>query len=150
LQGNPLNARTEIVVTEQPSARPARVGGSPAFIAAHGITAKTGLAFEHAFTLARLVLDEGGGPVPCRGKNAMIKKPAEKALMELGLISVEGSSEFTQRAYLELSIDGRISELLDAKFSGVKITPVRVAERAKWAATATQEAFNLVGACLVN
>jgi hypothetical protein len=135
-------------VSEQPAARPARVGGSPAFIAAHEIRAKTGLAFEHAFALARLVLDEGGGPVPCRGRNAMIKKPAEKALGELGLISVDASSEFTQRVYLELSIDGRISELLDAKFSGVKITPVHAAEQAKWAAVATQAAFDLVGACL--
>ena len=137
-------------MTEQPEARPKHVGGSPAFIAAHGITAKTGLTFEHAFALARLVLEEGGGPVPSRSRNAMIKKPAEKALMELGLISVEAASEFTQRVYLELNVNGRISELLDAKFSGIKITPAHAVERARWTAVATQEAFDLIGTCLVD
>jgi len=100
-------------MTESPAAEPLRVGGtSMPFKAAHGIVKSTGLAFEHAYTLARLVLEEGGGPVSCRGRSSFIKKPAETALMRLGLIEVDASSEFTQRYYIELNADGRISERL--------------------------------------
>jgi len=118
------------------------------FKAAHGIVKSTGLAFEHAYTLARLVLEEGGGPVSCRGRSSFIKKPAETALMRLGLIEVDASSEFTQRYYIELNADGRISELLDAKFATVKLTAREATERAKWAAVATQAAFDLVATSL--
>lgn len=120
------------------------VGGSPAYVAAHGIKDHTDLSFDHAFVLAKLVLEEGGGPVSCRGKGSTIKKPAETALVQQGLIEVSGSSEFTQRVYIELNVDGRIAELLDAKYSGVKITPISATQRLKWAATATKDAFDLV------
>jgi hypothetical protein len=138
----------EMVVTEQPAAGPKRVGGNPAFVAAHGIVDKAGLSFEDAYALARLVLVEGGGPVSSRGRNAFLKKPTEVALMERELIEVDAGSEYTQRVYLQLGIDGRISELLDAKYSGIKITPNSVTERARWAAVATQKAFDLVAECL--
>jgi len=136
-------------MTEGPAASPRRVGGTDlAFIAAHGITDHSGLSFEHAYVLAKLVLEEGGGPVSCRGRGAAIKKPTEKALMDRGLIEVEASSEFTQRFYVHLNVDGRITELLDAKFAGVKVTPLATNENLRWAAVATQAAFDLVAASL--
>ena len=141
-------AGMEMAVTEQPAVGPRRVGGNPAFVAAHGIVDRTGLSFEDAYTLARLVLVEGGGPVSSRGRNAFLKKPTEVALMDRELIEVEAGSEYTQRVYLQLSVDGRISELLDAKYSDIKITPKGVTERIRWAAVATQKAFDLVAECL--
>jgi len=134
-------------MTEQPAVSPRRVGGSPAFVAAHAIVDKTGLSFEDAYVLARLVLVEGGGPVSSRGRNSFMKKPTENALMSRELIEVEGGAEYTQRFYLQLDVDGRISELLDAKYSGVKITPKSATERIRWAAVATQKAFDLVAEC---
>ena len=113
-------------MTEQPAVDPRQVGGNPAFVAAHGIVDRTGLSFEDAYALARLVLVEGGGPVSCRGRNAFLMKPTEVTLMGLELIEVDAGSEYTQRFYLQLSVDGRISELLDAKYSGIKITPKSV------------------------
>jgi hypothetical protein len=137
-----------MVMTDQPAVTPRRVGGSPAFVAAHAIVHKTGLSFDDAYTLAKLVLVEGGGPVTTRGRNAFMKKPTEDALMSRELIEVEGGVEYTQRYYLQLNVDGRISELLDAKYSGVKVTPKSVTERIRWAAVATQQAFDLVAECL--
>jgi hypothetical protein len=138
----------EKVVTEQPAVGPRRVAGNPTFVAAHGIVERTGLSFEDAYTLARLVLLEGGGPVPSRGRNAFLKKPTEVALMGRELIEIDADSEYTQRFYLQLSVDGRIRELLDAKYSGIKITPKSVTERIRWTAVATQKAFDLVAECL--
>ncbi|TVZ00011.1 hypothetical protein EAS64_38655 [Trebonia kvetii] len=116
------------------------------FKAAHGIVKSTGLGFEHAYTLARLV--EGGGPVSCRGKNSFITKPAETALMRLGLIAVDASSEFTQRYYIDLNVGGPLGELLDAKFARPKLTAREATERARWSAVATQDAFDLVATSL--
>ena len=131
------------------STNPRRVGGTNlAFIAANGIMDHGDLSFEHAYALAKLVLDDGGGPVSCRGQGAVIKKPTETALMNQGLIEVQASSEFTQRFYAQLSVDGRISELLDAKFAGVRVTPLSAKEHLRWAAVATQAAFDLVAAHL--
>src|SRR5258707_11923131 len=74
-------------MTDKPAASPHRVGGTNlAFAAAHGVAERTGLSFEDAYLLARIVLHEGGGPVSCRGRGPMIKKPAEKAMMDPGLI----------------------------------------------------------------
>ena len=42
----------------------------------------------------------------------MIKKPTENALLREGLIEIHGSSDFTQRVYLELNVDTAIRELL--------------------------------------
>jgi hypothetical protein len=61
------------------------------------------------------VLVEGGGPVSSRGRNAFLKKTTEDAPMSRQLIEVEAGSEYMQRYYLQLSVDGRISELLDAQ-----------------------------------
>ena len=130
------------------SSRPSRVGGNTTYVSAHGIADRTGLPFEDAYLLAKIVLEEGGGPVSCRGKGATLKKPTEERLVQSGLIKVDASSEFTQYVYLELNLDGPVRELLDAKFAGVRITPAYVTERARWAAVATQDAFDLVNACL--
>jgi hypothetical protein len=135
-------------MTEQPAVSPRRVSGSPAYVAAHALVGKIGLSFDDAYTLARLVLVEGGGPVSTRGRSAFMKKPTEDALMSRELIEVEGGAEYTQRYYLQLNIDGRISELLDAKYSGVKITHKSAIERIRWAAVATQKAFDLIAECL--
>jgi hypothetical protein len=103
------------------------------------------LTFDQAYTLAKLVLEEGGGPVSCRGRGAVIKKPTETALVSRGLIEVHGSSEFTQYVYIQLNIDGRLRELLDNQLaSGVKVIPHFASERLRWAAVATQAAFDLV------
>jgi hypothetical protein len=118
------------------------------YSSAHGVASRTGLSFEDAFILTRLVLQEGGGPVACRGRKAMIKKPTEKALMELGLIELHGASEFTQRVYIQLNVDSAIRELLDRRAGGVKITPVEFTEHVKFVAVATQAAFDLVSECL--
>jgi hypothetical protein len=136
-------------MTEQPTVGPRRVGGSPAFVAAHGIKDHSDLSFADAYALTKLVLEEGGGPVSCRGRAAVIKKPTETALVNLGLIEVDGSSEFTQRYYIELNIGGDIRDLLDAQFPpGVKLTPHSADQRLRWAAVATQAAFDLVAAYL--
>jgi hypothetical protein len=135
-------------VTGQPLT-PRRVGGSPSFVAAHGITDHSDLSFDQAFALAKLVLEEGGGPVSCRGRGAVIKKPTETALVNRGLIEVHGSSEFTQYVYIELNIDGHLRELLDNQLaSGVKVIPNFATERLRWAAVATQAAFDLVATYL--
>jgi hypothetical protein len=131
------------------TAVPRRVGGSSlAFVSAHGIKGHTDLSFEDAFALAKLVLEEGGGPVSCRGRGAVIKKPTETALMRRGLIEVHGSSEFTQRIYVQLIIDGRITDLLDVKFATARAIPKSVTERSRWAAVASQAAFDLVATYL--
>jgi hypothetical protein len=135
----------ETAVTEQPAAGPRRVGGSPAFVTAHGIKDHSDLSFEQAYALTKLVLEEGGGPVSCRGKGAVIKKPIQTALVRRGLIEVHGSSEFTQRSYIQLNIDGHVRKLLDAKFGvGVKVRPLSVTKNLRWPAVATQAAFDLV------
>jgi hypothetical protein len=132
-------------VIEQPTPSSRRVGGSPAFVAAHGIKDNSDLSFADAYALTKLVLEEGGGPVSCRGRGAVIKKPTETALISLGLIEVDGSSEFTQYYYIELNIRGDIRELLDAKFPpSLKLTPRAADERLRWTAVATQAAFDLV------
>jgi hypothetical protein len=132
-------------VTHEPKADGLkRIGGNPVFVAAHGIGHETELPFEQAYALAWLVLDEGGGPVSFTGKKAKLKKPLVTELTRLGLMEVVGWSEFTQRVHLELNVDGRVRELLDAKYAGVKITPVVAGQRARWVAQATQAAFNLV------
>ena len=71
-------------MTGQPSS-PRRVGGSPAFVAAHGISDHSDLSFDQAYTLTKLVLEEGGGPVSCRGRGAVIKKPTETTLGKSGV-----------------------------------------------------------------
>jgi hypothetical protein len=109
---------------------------------------RTSLSFADAFILTKLVLEEGGGPVTCRGRSAVIKKPTENALLREGLIEVHGSSDFTQRVYLELNVDTAIRELLDQRLGGVKVTPISVTERLMYVAVATQAAFDLVAKCL--
>jgi hypothetical protein len=123
---------------------PLRVGGSPAFVAAHGIAAETHMAFDQAYALSRIVLDEGGGPVPFTGRTVIIRKLAVTALAKLGLLEVVGSSDFDQRAYVQLNVDGRLSELLDAKYAGVRISFGPAQEKLRWVAVATQQAFDLV------
>lgn len=78
----------------------------------------------------------------------MIKKPTESALLRAGLIEVHGSSDFTQRVYLELNVDTAIRELVDKRLGGVKITPVSVTENLRYVAVATQAAFDLLIECL--
>ncbi len=78
----------------------------------------------------------------------MIKKPTENALLREGLIEIHGSSDFTQRVYLELNIDSAIRELLDKRLGGIKVTPVSVTEKLGYVAVATQAAFDLVTECL--
>ena len=75
----------------------------------------TNLLFEGAYILTKLVLEEGGGPVPCRGRRAMIKKSTENGLLREGLIEAHGHPEFTQRIYLGLNVDTQIRELLDVR-----------------------------------
>jgi hypothetical protein len=136
-------------MTEQPATSPRRVGGSPAFIAAHGIMNHSDLSFDQAYALTKLILENGGGPVPSRGRRAAIKKPVETALVNLGLIEVQGNSEFTQHFYLQLNIDGHVRELLDAKFAPeVRLTPRLATQRLRWAAVATQAGFDLVATYL--
>lgn len=117
---------------------PRRVGGNPAYVAAHGTANEMDLPFEHAYALARLVLDEGGGPVTFTGKKAKLAKPGVIALRNLGLVEQVGCSEFNQRVHIELNVDGRVQELIDARYSGLKITPLLAEERVKWLAQATQ------------
>ncbi len=78
----------------------------------------------------------------------MIKKPTENALLREGLIGIHGSSDFTQRVYLELNVDSAIRELLDKRLGGVRITPISVSEKLRYVAVATQAAFDLVTECL--
>lgn len=137
-------------MTESKRTGPSHIGGNPAFVSAHGIVSRTDLSFPDAYILAKLVLEEGGGPVKCRSRSrtTMIKKSTENALMGLGLIEVHASSEFTQYVYLELNVDTAIREMLDKRMGGVKITPLFVIEHPKYAAVATQAAFDLVAECL--
>ena len=126
------------------SSGPRRVGGNPAYVAAHAIAAETDLPFEHAYALARLVLDEGGGPVTFTGRKARLARSAVTALRNLGLVEQIGYSEFNQRVHVDLNVDGRVRELIDARYAGLKITPVQAQERVRWQAQATQAAFDLV------
>jgi hypothetical protein len=121
-----------------------RFGGSRTYVTARHIEIGTGLAFEHAYALTKLVLEEFGGPVPCRGRKATISTPTRKALMELGLIRVDASSEFTEWAYAELNVDGRLADVLEAKFIHTTVTDRDFTEGSKWAAVATQAGFDLV------
>jgi hypothetical protein len=131
-------------MTVPSSSGPRRVGGSPAFVSAHGIAANENIPFDQAYALAKLVVEQGGGPVSFTGKKAVISKPTVTALTNLGLLEVVGSSEFTQRVHVELNVDGRLAKLLDARYAGVKVTPLYATERLKLAAAATQAAFDLV------
>ena len=141
---NPANGLERELVTESDSVAPRRIGGSPAYVSAHEIRNRSDLSFEQAYALTKLVLEEGGGPVSCRGKGAVIKKPIETALVRRGLIEVQGSSDFNQRVYVELNVDGRVFELLHSKYAGITVIPKSVTERSKWTAVATQAAFDLV------
>jgi hypothetical protein len=70
-----------------------QVGGSPAFVAAHGIRGdRRDLTFEQAYGLARLVLELGGGPVPVRGKKAPLRRPTVRVLTQAGLVEQIGDS----------------------------------------------------------
>lgn len=126
----------------------------PMSVVVHRTYRRTGLLAVPVFhsqmptLLTKLVLEEGGGPVTCRGRSAVIKKPTENPLLREGLIEIHGSSDFTQRMYLELNIDTAIREALDSRLSGVKITPVSVTEKLRYVAVATQAAFDLVTKCL--
>lgn len=96
-------------MTESQPRAPHRVGGSPAFVAAHGISANEDLPFEQAYALAKVVLENGGGPVPFTGRKATISKPTVTALTHRGLLEVVGSSEFTQQVHVELNIDSHLA-----------------------------------------
>ena len=75
----------------------AQVGGSPAFVAAHGIRgARRDLTFEQAYGLARLVLELGGGPVPVRGKKAPLRRPTVRVLTQAGLVEQIGDSRLKE------------------------------------------------------
>jgi len=69
-----------------------RVGGSPAFVAGHGLSSNEDLPFEEAYALAKVVLENGGGPVTFTGRKATISKPTVTALTHRGLLEVIGSS----------------------------------------------------------
>ncbi|RPF28891.1 hypothetical protein [Georgenia muralis] len=80
-----------------PDADVRRVGGAPAFVAAHGIfRARRDLTFEQAYGLARLVLELGGGPVPVRGKKAPLRPPTVRVLTLAGLIEQIGDSQLKE------------------------------------------------------
>ena len=74
-----------------------QVGGSPAFVAAHGIhRARGDLTFEQAYGLARLVLELAGGPVPVRGKKAPLRRPTVRVLTLAGLVEQIGESQLKE------------------------------------------------------
>jgi hypothetical protein len=132
-------------MAEPNSSPPRRVGGSPTFVAAHGIKDHTDLSFEDAYALARLVLEEGGGPVSTRRKKDFIKKATETKLVQLGMIEVHGGSETSiERAYVQVNIGDYLGELLEARFAGVKVVPESYVEQLRWSAKATQAGFDLV------
>jgi hypothetical protein len=85
-------------VTGQPSNQ-RRVGGSPAFIAAHGITDHSDLSFDHAYTLTKLVLEEGGGPVPAGAQE--LNQEAHRSSLGKSRVLCDGQlagSECSRRA----------------------------------------------------
>ena len=128
---------------------PPRVSGKPSFVAAHAMTAaRPELSFDEAFALSRLVLERAGGPEPVTGKVAFMSKATATRLTTLGLAEIEGSSEFTQRVLVQLTADGRLSELLSTRLAGVVVTPVETRQKAKWLVAATAEGVELVAASL--
>jgi hypothetical protein len=69
---------------------PRKVSGSPTFVAATRIDeGQADVSFSDALVLARLVLEHGGGPVPARGKRALMDGPTSKRLSKLGLLRME-------------------------------------------------------------
>jgi hypothetical protein len=124
------------------------VGGSLAYRSAAMIEADRNIPFEQAFALTKLILEEGGGPVPLTGKGARISKPVVSALTSAGLIEQILSADFIQRVYLEVTLDSRLKELLDKNESRLKITPMYAIPRYTRLAQATQAAFDLLAACL--
>jgi hypothetical protein len=121
------------------------VSGRPAFVAAHGIANEgMGLSFDQAYALTCLVFDYGGGPITVKPRSGVIPKAIVVALTHAGLVEVEGSSQFTQRVHVRLSVGGRVGELLDAKYAGVVVTPIEAREKSHWLAVATRAGFDLV------
>ena len=118
-----------------------RVGGSPAYVAASGMAAGQRIPFDLAFALARLVLEEGGGPVPFTGKNAVIQRPIVTALTKLGFIDVTSAAGFEQKVYLLLSVDSHVRELIEPRQTGTTVTRGYVQDKV---AVATQAAFDIV------
>lgn len=67
-----------------------RVSGSPTFVAATRLDENHDeLSFSDAVTLARLVLEHDGGPVPARGKRALMDGATLKRLTKLGLLRLD-------------------------------------------------------------
>jgi hypothetical protein len=118
-----------------------RVGGSPAYVAASTMSAAQRIPFELAYALARLVLEEGGGPVAFTGKKAVIQKPIVTALTKLGFIDVTSSAGFEQKVYLLLSVDRHLGELIETRQPGPTVTRGYVQDKV---AVATQAAFDII------
>ena len=71
-------------------AAPRTVGGSPIFVAATRIDEKrSDLSFADAYVLAQLVLEHHGGPVPARGKRALMDAATTRRLTKLGLLEMD-------------------------------------------------------------
>lgn len=120
---------------------PRQIGGSPTYVTASGIAAEGKTPFDQAYALARLVLDEGGGPVPFMGKKAVIKRPLITALSKLGLVDITSAAGFDQKVYLLMKIDKNLRKFIETSQAEVTVTPGFVENRV---AVANQEAFDLV------
>lgn len=86
--------------------------------------------------------------MPFSGKGAVINKAIVTVLTSAGLTEVEGSSDFIQRVHVRLTVDGRISDLLEAKYAGAIVEPISVRQQAKWFVCVTQASFDLVAGYL--
>lgn len=125
-----------------------RVGGSPAFRLAHLVAGRRTMPFEEAYAFARLVCEFAGGPAPCTGKDAAMKKLTATRLMKHGLVEITTDVEFVQRATVRLSVPGSVGELMDPKYTGVKLERGPARQRVSWWVQVAQEGIDFVAECL--
>jgi hypothetical protein len=118
-----------------------RVGGSTVYVTASGIAVSQAIPFDQAYALARLVLEDGGGPSAFSGKRADLKKPLVTALSKLGLVDITSSAGYERKVYLLLDVDSHLTEFIEPTQADGTLLPGYVQDKV---VVATQEAFDLV------
>lgn len=118
------------------------VGGSPTFLAAHGIARTGAMPFEVAFGLCRLVIDRAGGPVEFAGKAAYVDRKVVKALEGAGHVEIVHVDRGTYPVYDRPQAAPNLRPLLPAQAREQSLMGGRTAR----VAVVTQQGFDLVGA----
>lgn len=128
----------------EPTEAHRRVTGSADFLAATAIDiALDTVDFPQAPALVRLVLRHGGGPVPTKGKKAVIGEAVAAILHREGLVERVGRSRVTDETVVRSPEDLRGGGTVPPTYS-VTTMPRGVSEATGWFLQVTQTGRELV------